>query len=188
MGARNPDVDAWFERYDNPMKGTVERAREVILAADDRIGEVIKWSTPTFVYKGNLASFQPRAKQFVSILFHEGASIPGSHSLLEGGGDHARATRESRTRTISRHAARSSKRSCAPGATPATPGSAYSSSSAGSSLGVMASSFSGAPLPSPGMGVPPSFSAGVHAAATRRRPINRIRFMPSVVCRKPAAP
>lgn len=93
MGARNPDVDAWFERYDNPMKGTVERAREVILAADDRIGEVIKWSTPTFVYKGNLASFQPRAKQFVSILFHEGASIPGSHSLLEGGGDHARYAR-----------------------------------------------------------------------------------------------
>ena len=93
MGARNPDVDAWFERYDNPMKALVERAREVMLAADDRIGEVIKWSTPTFVYKGNLASFQPRAKQFVSILFHEGASIPGSHPLLEGGGDHARYAR-----------------------------------------------------------------------------------------------
>jgi hypothetical protein len=93
MGARNPDVDAWFERYDNPMKALVERAREVMLAADDRIGEVIKWSTPTFVYKGNLASFQPRAKQFVSILFHEGVSIPGEHPLLEGGGDHARYAR-----------------------------------------------------------------------------------------------
>ena len=93
MGSRNEDVDAWLERYDNPLKPVVERTRDIILGADDRIGEVIKWSTPTFVYKGNLASFQPRAKQFVSILFHEGASIPGEHLLLEGGGDHARYAR-----------------------------------------------------------------------------------------------
>jgi hypothetical protein len=93
MGTRNPDVDAWFERYENPMKEAVAATREVMLAADDRIGEVVKWSTPTFVYKGNLASFQPRAKQFVSILFHEGATIPGTHPILEGGGDHARYAR-----------------------------------------------------------------------------------------------
>lgn len=93
MGQRNPDVDDWLEEYDNPLKPLVERTRDIFLGADDRIGEVIKWSTPTFVYKGNLASFQPRAKQFVSILFHEGATIPGVHPLLEGGGDHARYAR-----------------------------------------------------------------------------------------------
>jgi hypothetical protein len=93
MGTHSPDVDAWFDRYENPMKETVAAAREVLLEADDRIGEVVKWSTPTFVYKGNLASFQPRAKQFVSILFHEGATIPGTHPILEGGGDHARYVR-----------------------------------------------------------------------------------------------
>lgn len=93
MGAHNPDVDAWLERYDNPLKPLVERVREIMLGADERIGEVVKWSTPTFVYKGNLASFQPRAKQFVSILFHTGASIPGDHPLFEGGGDTARYAR-----------------------------------------------------------------------------------------------
>ena len=93
MGTRNPDVDAWFDRYENPMRETMAAVREVLLAADDRIGEVVKWSTPTFVYKGNLASFQPRAKQFVSILFHEGASIPGTHPILDGGGEHARYAR-----------------------------------------------------------------------------------------------
>ena len=67
--------------------------REIILSADNRIEEAVKWKSPTFVYKGNLASFQPRAKQFVSILFHEGASIPGAHPLLEGGGDRARYAR-----------------------------------------------------------------------------------------------
>ena len=93
MGERNPGVDAWLASYENPMKPLVERVREIMLDADDRIGETIKWSTPTFVYKGNLASFQPRARQFVSILFHTGASIPGEHPLLEGGGETARYAR-----------------------------------------------------------------------------------------------
>ena len=93
MGERNPEVDAWFERYDNPMKEAVQRTRDILLAADPRIGETIKWSTPTFMYRGNLVSFQPRAKRFVSLLFHTGASIPGEHPILEGGGDVGRYAR-----------------------------------------------------------------------------------------------
>jgi hypothetical protein len=93
MAEHNPEVDAWFERYDNPLKPLVMQVRDIILEADPRIGETIKWSTPTFLYKGNLASFQPRAKQFVSLLFHAGASIPGDHPILEGGGDTARYAR-----------------------------------------------------------------------------------------------
>jgi hypothetical protein len=79
------DVDAWMERYDNPMKPVVQAVREIILGADRRIGETIKWQTPTFVYKGNLASFQPRAKKYASLLFHTGASISGDFPSLEGG-------------------------------------------------------------------------------------------------------
>ena len=86
----NPEVDVWMAAYDNPQKPVVSRVREILLDADPRIGEVIKWSTPTFDYKGNLASFQPRAKQFASLLFHEGASIPGDFPRLSGGGEHAR--------------------------------------------------------------------------------------------------
>jgi len=93
VGAPNPEVDAWFDRYDNPMKPAVQRTREILLDADPRLDETIKWSTPTFTYKGNLVSVQPRAKQFVSLLFHTGASIPGRHPLLEGGGDTARYAR-----------------------------------------------------------------------------------------------
>jgi hypothetical protein len=93
MAKHDPEVDAWFERYDNPLKPLVMQVRDIILEADPRIGETIKWSTPTFLYKGNLASFQPRAKQFVSLLFHAGASIPGDHPILEGGGDTARYAR-----------------------------------------------------------------------------------------------
>lgn len=93
MGQRSPDVDAWLNGYDNPLKPLVERAREIVLGADDRIGETIKWSTPTFVYKGNLASFYPKSAKHVSLMFHTGASLPDPYGVLEGDGDTSRVLR-----------------------------------------------------------------------------------------------
>lgn len=87
---RNPAVDAWFERYQNPMKPVVERIRAIVLGADRRIEECIKWQAPTFAYRGNLASFFPKSKQHASLMFHTGARIPGDHPRLEGGGDTSR--------------------------------------------------------------------------------------------------
>ncbi len=85
----NPDVDSWFAEYDHPLKDAMLRVREIILE-EPRMDESIKWKTPTFSYRGNLASFNPRSKAHVSLLFHNGASIPGDHPRLEGGGDVAR--------------------------------------------------------------------------------------------------
>jgi uncharacterized protein YdhG (YjbR/CyaY superfamily) len=88
--AKSTDVEKWLKAYDNPMKPVVLKIREIILAADPRIGECIKWQAPTFTYEGNLASFFPRAKQHASLMFHQGAKIPGKHARLEGGGDTGR--------------------------------------------------------------------------------------------------
>jgi uncharacterized protein YdhG (YjbR/CyaY superfamily) len=87
--ARSEEVDAWFEEYDNPMKDVVLAVREVILE-DERITETIKWKSPTFTYEGNMASFNPRSKKHASLMFHTGASIPGDHPRLTGGGETAR--------------------------------------------------------------------------------------------------
>jgi len=84
--ARSREVDAWFAKYDNPMKPVVQRVRELILASDRRMDECIKWQAPTFTYRGNLASFFPKAKQHASLMFHTGAKIPGKHPRLEGNG------------------------------------------------------------------------------------------------------
>jgi uncharacterized protein YdhG (YjbR/CyaY superfamily) len=89
MGPPN-EVEAWLSRYDNPMKSVVMRLREIILAVDPRIGECIKWQAPTFTFEGNIASFFPKAKQHASLMFHQGAKIPGRHPILEGGGDTGR--------------------------------------------------------------------------------------------------
>lgn len=80
---RNPEVDRWFDDRDHPLDAAMRRAREIILGADDRVTESIKWKTPTFAFKGNIVSFAP-AKNQVSLMFHRGAEIPGKHPRLEG--------------------------------------------------------------------------------------------------------
>src|SRR5688572_8045647 len=86
----NPEVTAFLDALDHPLKDAILGVRSTILEADDRMTETIKWKSPTFVYKGNLASIDPKAKKHVTVLFHTGASIPGEHPILEGGGEVAR--------------------------------------------------------------------------------------------------
>ena len=90
---RNPEVDAWLDERRHPLDAAMRRTRELILEADDRVTESIKWKTPTFSYKGNIASFMP-SKKVVSLMFHRGAEIPGEHPcLIKGEGDLARTMR-----------------------------------------------------------------------------------------------
>lgn len=83
---KSAEVDAWFEALDHPLKEAMQRARRIILGADRRITETIKWKSPTFVFEGNIASIDPRTKKHVNVLFHRGASLSGKHPHLEGGG------------------------------------------------------------------------------------------------------
>jgi hypothetical protein len=89
---RNPDVDRWLDDSAHPLDATMRRAREIILDADARVTESIKWKSPTFAFKGNIASFNP-SKHVVSIMFHRGSEIPGDHPRLEGDGKLVRTMR-----------------------------------------------------------------------------------------------
>lgn len=84
--AMNPDVEAWFEKKAHPLEDALRLCREIILDADERIEESIKWQTPTFSFNGNIVSFAGNAKKLVSLMFHRGAEIPGGHPILEGDG------------------------------------------------------------------------------------------------------
>ncbi|MGR0318970.1 DUF1801 domain-containing protein [Agromyces sp. ZXT2-3] len=90
MVRHDPAVDAWFEQYDNPQRDLVMAVRDAVLEADDRVTEAIKWQAPTFVYRGNIASFYPKAKAHASLMFHRGAELPDPDGLLEGEGDTSR--------------------------------------------------------------------------------------------------
>ena len=81
MATRNPKVDEFIGKKKNPLTAEIQRVREIILEASDKIEEDIKWSSPTFMYKVNIASFYMNAKQHVSLMFHTGASIPDKFKL-----------------------------------------------------------------------------------------------------------
>ena len=65
----------------------------ILPAADPRLDECITWQAPTFTYKGNLASFFPKSKSHVSLMFHKGAAIEGDFPNLVGDGKEARTMR-----------------------------------------------------------------------------------------------
>ncbi len=90
MGERNPEVDAWFATYENPQHDLVQAVRDVVLGADERVSETIKWQAPTFMYKGNIASFYPKTRTHASLMFHRGADLDDPDGLLEGEGDVSR--------------------------------------------------------------------------------------------------
>ena len=86
------EVDDWFAARAHPLTEAMQLARRLILEADPRVTESIKWKTPTFAFRGNIVSFNP-AKNLVSLLFHRGAEIPGDFPRLEGDGRLARVMR-----------------------------------------------------------------------------------------------
>jgi len=90
---RNPEVDKWFEEYDNPMKEVVMAVRNVILSASNKINEDIKWKAPNFMYKGNMATFFPRSKKNASLMFHKGALLKDTSGILEGDKPEGRAAK-----------------------------------------------------------------------------------------------
>ena len=89
----NNKVDAYMQELENPLKDIWEQIRDIVLGVDPRIEEDIKWSAPTFVYKGNMATFNPRAKKFVNLTFHTGALISDPESVLDGDAKEARVFR-----------------------------------------------------------------------------------------------
>jgi hypothetical protein len=90
---KNPKVDAYLQKLDNPHKQLWQAIRDTVLAVDPKMEEDIKWGAPTFIYKGNLATFNPRAKKFVNLTFHTGATIDDPDGVLEGDSKEARVLR-----------------------------------------------------------------------------------------------
>lgn len=90
---KNKEVEAFILASEHPMSEEIQKVREIILSVDPQITETIKWKSPTFMYKGNIASYFMNAKKFVSLMFHKGASLPNDHGLLEGDGKETRVAR-----------------------------------------------------------------------------------------------
>lgn len=84
------EVERWFKEVKPPAEKALRRVREIILGADSRMGEYVKYRTVQFGYRGDLASFVQYDKPGVNLMFNRGARIPGKFPHLEGTGPTAR--------------------------------------------------------------------------------------------------
>jgi hypothetical protein len=80
------EVDAWFEALDHPLKEAMMRVRRIILGADRRITETIKWKSPHVRVPGQHRQHRPSDEEAREPAVPSGASLPGKHPHLEGGG------------------------------------------------------------------------------------------------------
>ena len=81
----SPDVDAWFADLDHPLKPAMQRVREVILAADPRMTEVVQYGTVQFTYASPMAGFvQVKDTKRVSLMFNAAGRLHGDFPHLEG--------------------------------------------------------------------------------------------------------
>ncbi|MCT9935026.1 DUF1801 domain-containing protein [Planotetraspora sp. A-T 1434] len=78
-------VDDFMSKLDHPFKAEIEAVRAVIMGASPGIEEDIKWGGPSFYYKEDMASINPRVKNYVPIIWHKGALLSDDSGLLEKG-------------------------------------------------------------------------------------------------------
>ena len=69
------EVERWF--VGKPAEPILRRVREIILAADPRMTEYLKYGTVQFAYEGDFANFVQHGQKTVSLMFNPGRPNPG---------------------------------------------------------------------------------------------------------------
>jgi hypothetical protein len=89
-------VNAYMQKLDHPLKDVLNALRRIILSVDNEIGEQIKWNAPSFLYIGEMKSFDPKEykryiivsnlyqKDCIRLVFPSGAKINDTSGLLTG--------------------------------------------------------------------------------------------------------
>jgi hypothetical protein len=81
MAARNPaakarrkttDVETYMGELEHPCKKEMQALRRIILGADPKITEEIKWNAPSFAVGEHFVTFNGWATDYVQLIFHHG--------------------------------------------------------------------------------------------------------------------
>ena len=80
------EVDQLMSKLEHPLKAEIEAVRAIILNANSKIAERVKWNSPSFFHVIDMAAFHLRQKDYVHLIvvFPKGAPIADSSGLLEG--------------------------------------------------------------------------------------------------------
>lgn len=77
-------VHQFINKLDHPLKEEIRFVREIILGADFKIKERVKWNAPSFYYKKDLVTFNPRNQKVVQLVFHHKSIVQIQSEFLEG--------------------------------------------------------------------------------------------------------
>ena len=77
-------VNEFMKKLNHPLKGEMEAVRAIIVNANKKIAEHIKWGAPSFYYKDDLITLGPRTKSSVHMVFHNVGRFGIKSSILEG--------------------------------------------------------------------------------------------------------
>jgi hypothetical protein len=74
-------VKEFIQTSKHPLKKAVEEIREIILGADKRITEHIKWNAPSFCFNGDdRITFNLSKNDRILLIFHRGAKVKDGKS------------------------------------------------------------------------------------------------------------
>lgn len=76
-------VDEFMAKLEHPHKAEIEVVRALILGADDRINESVKWNAPSFYLKEHFATFKLRPMERIQVVFHTGAKVQANSPTME---------------------------------------------------------------------------------------------------------
>jgi len=76
-------VDRFMKQLAHPLEPEIQAVREIILGADPRIQESIKWNAPSFSITEHFATFNLRPKDVVQVVLHTGAKVKSSVRHIE---------------------------------------------------------------------------------------------------------
>jgi uncharacterized protein YdeI (YjbR/CyaY-like superfamily) len=76
-------VDEFMDKLEHPLKAEMEAVRSIIVNASSKMEEDVKWGGPSFFYKEDLATFNPRIKNYVALIFHKGELLNIKSDFLE---------------------------------------------------------------------------------------------------------
>lgn len=76
-------VDEFLAKLEHPLKAELEAVRSIIVNANSQMEEDVKWGGPSFFYKEEFATFNPRIKNYVALIFHKGELLNIKSDFLE---------------------------------------------------------------------------------------------------------
>ncbi|SER57904.1 DUF1801 domain-containing protein [Pedobacter rhizosphaerae] len=81
----NPKVADFMTTVAHPLKEEMEKLIQII-SSNPQITSDIKWGGPSFRFKEDMATINPKIKNYVVVVFHKAALLKSDFGFLEDAG------------------------------------------------------------------------------------------------------